>query len=333
MPKSYSQSIRFNIIDRELRRWPSVNTVRLVKVISEYLGKEVKPRTIQKDIEAMRYDPKVGYHAPIEYDSKKRAYRYTDNNYSITKFNLRESELRALKFYAARLALYSGYSIFDDFSSAIQKVIAGLDIKQKLAGGNKVEQIIQTDTVPIVRGNEYISSLVEAIVEKQIVSFDYQKFNDNETSSRIVAPYFLKEFKNRWYLICKTQLHNNIAIFGLDRMSNVKVLDEKYSNIEAFDPENYFKFSFGITTPDDPVEKIIIWFSKQEAPYIRSLPIHATQTTVKDNRNGLTISIKIIPSYEFYEFILGKTPDVKIISPKHIADKVCQALKAGCLHY
>lgn len=333
MPKSKDQFIRFQIIDRELRRWPSIKTSRLAKIISDFLGKNVDIRTIQKDIESMRFDKKLGFNAPIEYDTKKKEYRYTDQAYSISKFNLEEKEIQALKFYARCLALYSGYSVFNDFSSAIKKVVDGVDLRKRLSNENNPGLIIQTDTAFNAKGNEYLTLIVEAIIERRYISFDYQKYTDISSSSRNMAPLLLKEYKHRWYVLGVLDNKRKVTTFALDRISNIKCLIKKFEIDVHFDPEAYFKHSFGIFTLEDKVEEIILQFSTTEAHYIRSLPIHATQKTIKDNRGGLTISIQIIPSYEFYEYILGKTPDVKVISPKHVLEKVKKAIELGRLLY
>lgn len=334
MPKSKDQYIRFQIIDRELRRWPSIKTSRLVKIISEFLGKSIDIRTVQKDIEAMRFDKKLGFNAPIEYDTRKKEYRYTDDTYSISKFNLEEKEVKALKFYAQCLGLYSGYSIFNDFSSAIQKVVDGVDIRKRLLNESNPGLVIQTDTVSYAKGNEHLTFIVEAIIERQYISFDYQKYTDTKTTNRVLAPLLLKEYKNRWYVVGLIDQKKKVSTFALDRISNLKGTAKKMEHTISFDPSAYFKHSFGITTVDNAdVEEVVLRFSKSEAPYIRSLPIHPTQKIKADNRGGLTISIQIIPSYEFYEYILGKTPDVEVLSPKHVAEKVQAALTSGLTSY
>ena len=50
------------------------------------------------------------------------------------------------------------------------------------------------------RGFEYLNGIVHAITQKKVITFSYQKFWENEKSSKVVTPYALKEFKNRWYL-------------------------------------------------------------------------------------------------------------------------------------
>jgi predicted DNA-binding transcriptional regulator YafY len=332
MPKSKNQSIRFQIIDRELRKWP-ISSKRLVQIISDHLGTNVTQRTIQKDIDDMKLDPKLGYFAPIEYDAHKKQYYYQDKEYSITKFNLKEVEIKALKFYADCLSVYSSYSIFSDYTAAINKIVNGVNIRSKIQHGDSPGLIIQTDTSADAKGQEFFPLIVDAIIEAKYLEFTYQKFNDSVINDRCLAPCLLKEYKGRWYIFGVLKGKNDITTFAIDRISQLSVSPTSFEKKVNFNSKTYFQNSFGITLLEGEPEKIILHFSTHEAPYIRSLPIHPSQEIIDDNTDGLTISICIVPSYEFYQFILGKTPHVKVITPERVKEKVLEELYSGLKNY
>ena len=68
--------------------------------IEKSLSISVTERMINDDIIAMRDDPEIGYKAPIEYNKSKKAYFYSDKNYTITAFGLKENDINTLIFYA-----------------------------------------------------------------------------------------------------------------------------------------------------------------------------------------------------------------------------------------
>ncbi len=103
--------------------------------------------------------------------------------------------------------------------------------------------------------------------------------------------------------------------------------------LTQFDPAKYFNHSFGIITPDAPVETIILQFTKDQIPYILSLPIHKTQKVIKQTSRSLTISITVMLSYEVYEYILGKSPDVKVIKPARLAKEIAEKLQLSAKLY
>lgn len=333
MPKSKNQFLRFQIIDSALRSNSWVKTTRLQQLIYEYLREEVTLRTIQKDIEAMKNDTRLKYYAPIKQDTRRKAFSYTDRDYSIMSFALGKEEINALKFYASCLRIYSEYSLFKDFSNAIQKIVDGVSIKNRLSKDIDPNLIVQTDTIPNLKGNEFLTTIVQAIDEKVNIEFDYQKYGDENKKSRSMSPYLLKEYRNRWYVLGNLKNNSKVSTFALDRISNLKMTADKYETIINFNHSDYFKFSFGITTPSEPVEKVVLEFSANEVPYIKSLPIHPTQTIIKETKKSLRVSIDIIPSYEMYEFIFSKTPSVKVISPPHIVEYVKTMLRSGLQLY
>ncbi len=294
---------------------------------------EVSLRTVQMDLQAMMEDTRLNYCAPIEYDTVQKAYRYTDTTYSIQRFGLREHEIQALKFYAARMQIYSKYGMFSDFSNAIQKIVEGVSIRHALKKETRPELVVQTDTSAHFAGSEFLSIIVQAIEEGFCVEFDYKKYSDVSEKKRIVAPYLLKEYKNRWYILGVELNAGKVQTFALDRISTL-ILNAKHpKGLVAFDPEHYFKYAFGITTPDKKVKRIVLEFLASQAPYIKSLPIHPTQKIILETTKFLKIEIEVIPSYELYEFILGKTPEVRVISPTGIAKIIKNALETGIKAY
>ncbi len=333
MPKSKNQFFRLRIIDSALRNNLWVKSNKLQKIIEEELLESVDVRTIQMDIKAMKEDTRLAFNAPIEYDSKNKAYRYTDRDYSILNFALNAHDINALKFYASCLKIYSEYGVFKDFSNAIQKIVDGVSIKHSLKKETNPELIVQTDTIVNSFNNEYLTMIIQAIDETSCIAFDYQKFGDLAKKKRDLSPYLLKEYKNRWYVLGSLAGKNTVSTFALDRITSLELSISGFQKASNFDHAKYFKHSFGITTPNESVKKIVLEFSTREAPYVKSLPIHSTQEIIKETSKGLRISIEVIPSYELYEYILSKTPEIRVVTPLAIAKHIATMLEHGLGQY
>lgn len=318
--KNKHQWARIRIIDRELCKHDRVKTKDLVKIIAEEVI-EVKQRTIEKDIELMKEDSLVGFSAPIEFDSKKKAYFYKDPDFTIQAFGLKSEDIMALQFYAKTFEQYKGIKIFEDILKAIERVIDNISIAKKIKESIANKTLFQTEKVLLIKGIELIEPLMKAIIEEQEIRFDYRKFQDPNPQKRILSPIFLKEDKNFWYVIGVLDGKNSLSTFALDRISNL-VVTNKYFTPPAFDTKEYFKYSFGITVSEEKPIKIILSFKPYQGNYIKALPIHETQEVIKDSNKELRISVVVKPSYEFYSKILSYGEDVKVILPKSIAIKV-----------
>ncbi len=307
---------RFHVIDTLLSKGDRVKTSEIQKAILYELEITVSTKTINNDINDMRHSIALGYNAPIETDKSKKAYYYSDPNYTIKAFGLRETDINALQFYANTIKQYKDYEVFKDFSNAIEKILAVLANSKVTTNGENSRSIVQTERTPLITGGRMIPKMIEAINLKSSIEFNYQKFNDEKIKVVHLQPYLLKEDRHLWYILGKNKKGHFIT-YALDRIHGLTILDDKFIP-EEIDFEEYFKYSFGITVTDaNPVEAILS-FTSFQGKYIKALPIHPTQKVLIDNDEELRISVEVKPSYEFYEKLLGYGSQVKVISPPEI---------------
>jgi len=83
-------------------------------------------------------------------------------------------------------------------------------------------------------GNWYIIS--SAISQEKRIEFKY-KTVDNKVKIRKVDPYILVFFDDHWNMIGKSHLRGDNRNFRLERMSEVKILEEKITKNEKIDVE------------------------------------------------------------------------------------------------
>jgi predicted DNA-binding transcriptional regulator YafY len=327
MPLVKNAIFRRAIIDELLGRKEWVKTKEICILVKDRLRETVSAHTIQNDIRDLRDDTRLQYFAPIEYDNKQKAYRYTDRNYSIKNFGLHEHELNAFRFYAECLKMFSGYSLFQDFTSGVNKIMQGVSMRRKVKSDSIPRRIIQTDSLVVAKGNEYLEEVVFAIDNEYKLNLEYQSFEKPKAKKRIVYPFFVKEYKNRWYLIAVSEEEARIKIYSFDRIQSISTIEKKFQSPVTFDPDTFFQHAFGITASDGDVELIVLRFDSKEMPYIRSLPIHPSQTIVKETSKFTDVEIKVFITYELKEFILSKTPSIEVLSPKKLRDEIIQSLK------
>lgn len=78
MPQNKFAIARYRLIDETLRKKTYVKTIEIVNICAERLGFKVTQRTIQMDIEALKYDSFLGCFLPICYDQQRKAYYYSE---------------------------------------------------------------------------------------------------------------------------------------------------------------------------------------------------------------------------------------------------------------
>ncbi len=198
MAATKDQLLRCRIIDQELSSKARVKSKSIQKILSERYDLEVTLRTIQKDIEAMCNDSRFGFFAPIEYDPKKKAYYYTDPNFSLQKFNLTDEELNSLHLGVRAIKAYSDFGVFKIFGDAIKKVEDGIRIEKGINIVNREvwdRVIIGQMAVPINDSVNLVTLIIKAMDQKKIIRFLYKKFTDSIPVERKCIPAWIREYK------------------------------------------------------------------------------------------------------------------------------------------
>ncbi|HEX8517872.1 MAG TPA: WYL domain-containing protein [Bacteroidia bacterium] len=323
MPANKEALARYKIIDSALRdkRKPYPTLEEIVSTCEEVLGKTFSKSTIQKDILALRFDESLNYNAPIEFSRQHGGYYYKDENYSIASIALTGSEIDAIEFAAGILEQFKGTDLYGEFDHAVEKILQTLSIR-KILKNEQIEKIIQVEKASYFKGTQYLSELVKMIKQSQVITFDYHSFERDHPNKHILHPYLLKEYRNRWYLTGYHPEKKAIRTFGVDRIENIKASKEAYIMQEDFDPINYFKYSFGISTTDNKPEEVVLSFTPNEGKYIKNQTIHHTQEILKDTTKELRISIKVMVSYELRMQIMGYGHNVKVIKPASLAKEI-----------
>ena len=71
--------------------------------------------------------------------------------------------------------------------------------------------------------------------------------------------------------------------------------------------------------------------------YISSKPIHGSQKVVERRNDGVVIQIEVVINHELTQLLLGYGPDIEVLSPKRLRDRIHKLLemmyeKYKCVH-
>ena len=114
-----------------------------------------------------------------------------------------------------------------------------------LSVGNMVEESqslhnrILLEHVP--SGGEKLQQVIKAMKENRKISLTYRRYGSSENDTRTLAPYCVKLFRQRWYLVGSND-EGMKRTFAFDRMEKVGLLDEKFKMDETFDAAMVIQF-------------------------------------------------------------------------------------------
>lgn len=228
-----------------------------------------------------------------------------------------------------------GYLIFQSEMENMnfQRMMEAFDMFNSLNISQDLKPYIHLEKRP-PQGTENLYGLLHSIKNKLKVTFMYQKYWEEEPSSRSGEPYALKEFKNRWYLVAKDIRDNKIKSFALDRLTKLDITTVPFSDSVSFDVEKHFRFCYGIISPEvmKPVE-VILSFEPFQGKYIKSLKLHENQEIIIDSEQEFRIKLNICITFDFIMELLSYAGSLKVLKPKSLANKIRNAhLKASRLY-
>lgn len=331
MSSNKNALIRYKTIDSCLRNRAKEYTLEdLIDVCSdalfEFEGKEsfLSKRTIQLDIQNMRSE-KLGYNAPIEvYDRK--FYRYSDDTFSIKNIPVTEKDVQIINESIQLLKQFKDFSLFKQMSGVIQR------LEDSVISGKNQKSIIHLDKNENLKGLEFIDVLYEAILKKKVLNVSYKSFKAREINQMQIHPQLLKEFNNRWFVICwhKTRIYN----LALDRIEEIADdLAETYID-KNVDGDTYFNEVIGATVSErNRPTNVIFFVEKNNAPYVKTKPFHHSQEVLEENENGTLFKIKVQLNFELERMILGFGDLITVMQPRKLRMRIEQTLKNAVKNY
>lgn len=269
-----------------------------------------------QDIKDLKATP---YLAPIETykDGGQSYYRYTDPEYSFLKQKLTEAEAEELRSALMILSRFKGMPQFEWVQEMIPK------IEQTFHLGEQTQAVIGFEQNVDLKGLNYFGELFNAILHKKALKIKYKAFKSNEITEQTIHPWYLKQYNNRWFLFGKNQEYQGITNLALDRIEGeILPVNQTFIENTEIDFDDYFEDIIGVTKPvGKQVEKVKLWFSPAQAPYIHTKPLHGTQKEKWDD-SGLIITIEVIPNVELEQLILRYGENCKVLEPEELMLKV-----------
>ncbi len=324
MSQIKNAQIRYRIIDRSLRNKykPHPTKQDLREACEEALygaidGNNICDSTIEKDLYALRME----HDAPIKYSKVTKGYYYSDENFSIDNIPLTDEDLKAIQFAAKTLMQFRDIEMFKQFGNAIDKIVDRVTISSNPLD-ESIKEYVQFEKGIKTAGNEFLSVVLEAIQNHKMITFNYKSYYSDEAKERLVSPLLLKEYRNRWYLICYDEEKRKIVTYALERMSEVLITKHNGTVPASFSPTNFFEHTIGITTHEGLPEEVVFKANNLAAKYIYSQPFHTTQQQVKEGKNRTTFSLNVIVTEELIREIMSYGGDIEVISPITLRDKI-----------
>jgi predicted DNA-binding transcriptional regulator YafY len=168
-------------------------------------------------------------------------------------------------------------------------------------------------------GTHHFYGLLHAIKNRIVINLIHKKYWYDEPTERLVEPLALKESKGRWYVFAKDRNDKKLKTFGLDRVIDFENTAFRFDYPPNLDVNEIFRNCFGVINPENgKPEEVILSFDPEQGKYIKSYPIHESQSVLNDNDDELRIRINLFITHDLIMELLSYGDTFKVISPKSL---------------
>ena len=365
MPSNKNAVIRYLFLDQLLSdRHTSYTCKELLLKVNERLERAGYPtvggdrsdidhyiksgkRVIQQDLQALQESP-----FNLEIDSSGRrygspVYTYADQTKTLFSKPLSDDEKRLLQEVLNTLGQFSGLDNFEwieDLQAKLNdpKSFGRSSLDSGVDGGRK---IISFSSNEFLRGKDRLGMLFSLISNKKVIDVLYHPFGKDERTYR-VYPYLLKEYNDRWYLIC-TPLGDSVHPYdrdfllnlALDRILSVSKVDGVPYVECPFDPEERYEEIVGVTFRlEEECTGITIAVNNDYVEYLETKPLHGSQYRFTQEQQEILhntypgfgkytfFGLTVRPNRELLYKIFATGKNIILVSPESIRKEMEEEL-------
>ena len=209
-------------------------------------------------------------------------------------------------------------------------LLRNYSIPQDFATFNGMKDRILLEEIP--HGQAFLNPIVEAMQTNVELRIDYQRYEyerEEHLQTFHFQPYALKVYNRRWYLLGFLEEQNGLRTIALDRILALKVLTKKFSMPEDFDARKHFADVVGIyASPNLPVVNVKIRAYGVQAEYLRSTPLHKTQSEVRSKHGEFAeFTYRLYETPELVSQLLAMGDRVEVLEPQTLRDRMKEEVR------
>ena len=202
-----------------------------------------------------------------------------------------------------------------------QWLLESLSMNNLLNESTEMRDRILFERIPSSR--RWLPVIVNSMRDGKAVELTYQSFWREEPHSFVLHPYCLKLFKQRWYMLGKSEEYDNPRIYALDeRMKNVTPLNRNLKVPSRFNAEEFFSNYFGVIVDGRKPSTVKLKVAADQVRYFESLPVHKSQRVIESTPDYSVFQYQIVPTFDFRQEILSHGSAVEVLAPEELRDEI-----------
>ena len=170
---------------------------------------------------------------------------------------------------------------------------------------------------------QWLPVIVNSMRNGKAIELTYQGFSREDPHTFTVHPYCLKLFKQRWYMLGRSEEYEKPRIYALDeRMKNVTPLKKNLRVPSRFNAEEFFSNYFGVIIGEGKPSDVKIKVAADQVRYFESLPVQKSQRVIESTPDYSVFQYQIVPTFDFRQEILSHGSAVEVLAPEELRDEI-----------
>lgn len=279
--------------------------------------------TILRDLDFLRDE----WGAPIEYDASKKGYFLADPAWTVPAVKLDRREVFALGIARKVMAAFRGTPLEAEMQSAMARVAETLEghISLEPAAMTEHLSVLTEDYAP--QNPEIWLAAARYAHHRERVRMRYRRF-DGVIRDYEVEPMHLAAFHGDWYLLANHPKRGKIVSFALSRIRRIHGTGELFPEPDRQTIRKLLDERFGIVGGDEVLD-VRLLFSPSVAAYIAGRIWHPSQTLHERRDGSVELRMKTSGWKELVRFILSWQPDVKVLHPARLRERIREKMTEG----
>lgn len=220
----------------------------------------------------------------------------------------------------------------DESNGVTDWLLDSFAVNNILAESPDIADRIEVEEVPSAR--EFLQAVINSLRAGAVIRFSYAGFNRSLTERDIeFHPYFLKRYKQRWYMIGQRVRTGDLRTYALDRVKSLELTGEHFSLPEGISMADLFGNILGVTSSKAEERTVRLRATRTQAKYFRALPLHRSQKEELTGPDYSEFSYRLKLNYELVHELMSLGDGVKVLAPKELQIMVADGLKKALRQY
>ncbi|MGF7077902.1 helix-turn-helix transcriptional regulator [Mucilaginibacter sp. UYCu711] len=210
-------------------------------------------------------------------------------------------------------------STMANYKSAMYKVRAILKTTEKdlLESMDDRIAVFKSVAIPETANTDHIQTVLHSIAQKKVLALNYFAQHSQEHTKRYVEPIGIFYLSGYWHLIAYCRLRKDYRDFRTDRIKNLTVTDDHYT-----DEHPALKEYIAQTAKEKDLEAVVILVDKSIHSHLENQKYYSGFISEKHIGNSIEMTFLTASLEGFARWYMMYGEKAEIITPDSLKDRV-----------